>query len=185
MTLAFDDPPDDQRRRRLLWAMPTGIYVLGSTAGPGGPVHLMTHSLAMQASVEPCVVAVSVEATAMTHGLMEATKVAALSVLRRDQRELVRRFVKRVDDVEVLDDGTVVAMAGVAVAVAPSGAPYVAGALGCLDLAVIDARGFASHTVFFCEVTAIAVAPEVLEGPASARTAEVLRMEDTKMNYGG
>lgn len=185
MTLAFTAPLDDQQRRRLLWAMPAGIYVLGSTGGPKGPIHLMTHSLAMQASVEPCVVAVAVEAAARTHRLIEASKVVTLSVLRRDQRELVRRFVKPVDEVDTLDDGTVTAMAGVPVAVAPSGAPYLPEALGCLDLVVVDARPFTSHTVFFCEVTAVAVAPEVLEGPASARLAAVLRMEDTRLNYGG
>jgi flavin reductase (DIM6/NTAB) family NADH-FMN oxidoreductase RutF len=76
-------------------------------------------------------------------------------------------------------------MGGAIVARAPSGAPFLRDALGCLDLRVLDARSFASHTTFFCEVTDVAVSPEVLEGTASARLAEVLRMEDTKMNYGG
>jgi flavin reductase (DIM6/NTAB) family NADH-FMN oxidoreductase RutF len=176
---------DVQHRRRLLWTMPTGIYVLGSARGPEGPLHLMTHSLAVQVATEPCVVALAVEASARTHEYLEASGVAALTVLRRDQRELVRRFVKPIEPAVSPADGAEVSMGGAIVVRAPSGAPFLRDALGCLDLRVLDARRFASHTTFFCEVTDVAVAPEVLEGTASARLAEVLRMEDTKMNYGG
>lgn len=182
--LAFGPQADDAVRRRLLWAMPTGIYVLGATGGAGGPYNLMTHSLAVQVATDPCVVAVAIDVTAKTHGLVAATGVCALSVLRRDDRALVRRFVKPVDDV-AMDDGVPVTMAGETVALSPAGAPYLRGALGCLELRVVSSVPFASHTLYCCEVSAAAADPAVLEGPASARTAEVLRMEDTKMNYGG
>jgi flavin reductase (DIM6/NTAB) family NADH-FMN oxidoreductase RutF len=181
--LAFSSD-DEVARRRLLWAMPTGLYLLGSTAGAQGPYNLMTQSLSVQAAVEPCVVAVVVEAGARTHGYLEASGVAALSVLRRDQRALVRRFVKPVDDVELMGAVPVV-MAGEPVALAPSGAPHLRDAAGVLDLRVIERVSFVSHTLFCCEVTAVAASPAVLAGTASARTAEILRVEDTKMNYGG
>jgi len=183
--LAFEGALDEVRRRRLLWAMPAGLYVLGSTAGDGGPYNLMTHSLAVQAATEPCVVAVAVEAVARTHALLEASGVASLSVLRRDQRALVRRVVKPVDDVTLGADGRPVALAGLAVGLAPSGAPHLLDAAGCLDLRIVERVRFTSHTLFCCEVTGVAVADEVLAGPASQRDVEVLRMEDTKMNYGG
>jgi flavin reductase (DIM6/NTAB) family NADH-FMN oxidoreductase RutF len=183
--LRFDDTRDEATRRRLLWAMPAGIYVLGSAGSATGPFNLMTHSLAVQVAVDPCVLAVSIERVARTHGLVESSGAASLCVLRRDQRALVRRFVKPVDDVVVDDGGAPVSMAGVEVAVAPSGAPYLVDAAGCMDLGVIDRVDFTSHTLFCCEVRAVAVAPAVLEGTASARIAEILRMEDTKMNYGG
>ena len=176
--LAFDatlEPADAiAHRRRLLWAMPTGLYVLGSTVGEEGPYNLMTCNLAVQVATSPCVTAA-----------MRATGVATLCVLRRDQRALVRRFVKPVEDVELDADGRVVALGGAAVALAPSGAPYLTDAAGCLDLRVVATQPFESHTLFCGEVTAAAVAAEVLEGPASARVAEILRMEDTKMSYGG
>jgi flavin reductase (DIM6/NTAB) family NADH-FMN oxidoreductase RutF len=183
--LSFDTASDDARRRRLLWAMPAGIYVLGSTAGDAGPFNLMTHSLAVQAATEPCVVAVAVEVAARTHALLEASGVATLSVLRRDQRTLVRRFVKPVVDVTLDGDGRPVALGGVPVGLAPSGAPHLLDAAGCFDLAVVERVRFASHTLFCCLVTGAAVADEVLEGTASQRTADILRMEDTKMSYGG
>jgi flavin reductase (DIM6/NTAB) family NADH-FMN oxidoreductase RutF len=182
--LAFE-PLDEARRRRLLWAMPTGLYVVGSTRGDGGPYNLMTQSLAVQAATEPCVVALAVEAAALTHAAIEASGVATLCVLRRDQRALVRRFVKPVEDVSYDPGGRPTALGGAEVALAPSGAPYLLDAAGCLDLSVLERVTFTSHTLFCCEVTAVAVADVVLEGPASARTAEILRMEDTKMSYGG
>ncbi|HLK44476.1 MAG TPA: flavin reductase [Acidimicrobiales bacterium] len=183
-TLAFDDPLDAAHRRRLLWAMPTGLYVLGSRDAPGTAWNLMTHSLAVQASVDPCVVAVAVEVGARTHAFIDAASVATLTVLRRDQRALARRFVKPVDDVEVAD-GAPIAMAGVAVALAPSGAPHLSDAAGVLDLVVLERVRFASHTLFCCEVTGVAASAAVLEGTASERLVDVLRMEDTKMSYGG
>jgi flavin reductase (DIM6/NTAB) family NADH-FMN oxidoreductase RutF len=184
-TLAFDAALDATRRRRLLWAMPAGLYVLGSTGGGDGPYNLMTHSLAVQAAVEPCVLAVAVEVAARTHELVEASGVATLSVLRRDQRALVRRFVKPVEDVTRDDEGRLVALSEVAVDLAPSGAPHLVDAAGCLDLRVVEVVRFTSHSLFCCEVAAVAVSDEVLEGTASARLAEILRMEDTKMSYGG
>jgi flavin reductase (DIM6/NTAB) family NADH-FMN oxidoreductase RutF len=183
--LAFDPVLDETRRRRLLWAMPAGLYVLGSTAGGGGPYNLMTHSLAVQAATVPCVVAMAVEASARTHALIEASGVATLSVLRRDQRALVRRFVGPVEDVSLGVDGGPVALAGVAVGLAPSGAPHLLDAAGCLDLRVTARVRFTSHTLFCCEVTGVAVADEVVQGTASSRPVDVLRLEDTKMSYGG
>lgn len=183
--LAFDTVADDARRRRLLWAMPAGLYVLGSTGGEHGPYNLMTHSLAVQAATEPCVVAAAVEVAARTHALLEASGVATLSVLRRDQRALVRRFVKPVEEATLDADGRPTELNSVGVGLAPSGAPHLLDAAGCLDLLVLETVRFASHTLFCCEVTGVAVADEVLAGTASDRTAAILRMEDTKMSYGG
>jgi len=93
--------------------------------------------------------------------------------------------VKPLEDVTLDDEGRPVALGGVAVGLTPSGAPHLRDAVGCLDLRVVERVGFTSHTLFCCEVTGVAVADEVLQGSASERVAEVLRMEDTKMSYGG
>lgn len=185
MTAAYDPDPDGARRRRLLWSMPTGIYVLGSTLGEAGPYNLMTISLVVQAATEPCVLAIAVEASARTHENVAATGTATLSVLRRDQRSLVRKFVKPVSDTVLDDFGSPVSMAGVDVVLAPSGAPCLRDAAGWLDLGVVGRQDFTSHTLFCLEVVGVSVSEPVLAGPASARQFEVLRMEDTKMNYGG
>jgi flavin reductase (DIM6/NTAB) family NADH-FMN oxidoreductase RutF len=93
--------------------------------------------------------------------------------------------VKPVEDVTRDAGGRLAELAGVAVGVAPSGAPHLRDAAGCLDLRVVERVRFVSHTLYCCEVTGVAVADEVLEGAASERHVDVLRMEDTKMNYGG
>jgi flavin reductase (DIM6/NTAB) family NADH-FMN oxidoreductase RutF len=183
--LAFDESDLEVRRRRLLWSMPTGIYLLGSTGGEQGPYNLMTHSLAVQAATEPCVIALSVERSARTHELLLLTSRCALMVLRRDQRAIVRRFVKPVEDVDVDELGRLRALGGEPASLTPSGCPFLTDAAGCLDLRVIERIEFTSHTLFCCEVEAVATTDAVLEGSASARSFEVLRMEDTKMNYGG
>jgi flavin reductase (DIM6/NTAB) family NADH-FMN oxidoreductase RutF len=169
----------------VLWAMPTGLYVLGSTQGASGPWNLMTLNLAVQASVTPPVVALSVERTARTHAYLDASGVAALSLLHREHRAVVRRFVKPVDVVELDGDGRPATMAGEPVALSPSGAPYLCAAAACLDLVVLERVTFDSHTLYCCEVVHVAAGAEVLEGTASERKFDVLRMEDTKMSYGG
>ena len=59
---------DDRLRRRVLWAMPSGLYVVGSAAG--GRANLMTASLAMQVATEPKLVAVAVDVTSVTRALI-------------------------------------------------------------------------------------------------------------------
>jgi len=52
----------DRLRRRVLWKLPTGLYLLGSRAGQRR--NLMTLNWAMQVSVDPKYLAVSVEHSA-------------------------------------------------------------------------------------------------------------------------
>lgn len=159
----------DRLRRRILWALPSGLYVLGSRAG--GRRNLMTLSLAMQACVEPKLVAVSVEAGALTHRLVREGGVFALNILRRQDRAVVRKFVKPLDD-----EGDPASLGGFAVHSAATGAPVLDEAPAWLDCEVRHELPLGSHTVFVGEVVACGGDPEGLE---------VLRMEDTRMSYGG
>jgi len=54
----------DRLRRRVLWKLPTGLYLLGSRAGESR--NLMTLNWAMQVSLDPKYLAVSVEQSAVT-----------------------------------------------------------------------------------------------------------------------
>jgi flavin reductase (DIM6/NTAB) family NADH-FMN oxidoreductase RutF len=82
----------DRLRRRVLWRMPSGIYLLGSAAH--GRRNLMTHNLAMQVATEPKLLAVSVRADALTHELVQEGRVFSLCFLNRQDRALVRGFTK-------------------------------------------------------------------------------------------
>lgn len=192
-----EDPDTyDRRRRRVLWLLPTGLYVVGSRAGDKR--NLMTVSWVTQVALTPKLVGMAVEATALTHELISEGGVFALSILPRDQRELVRRFAKPVGDVSVDDNGSGT-MQGAAVRAATTGAPILEMAVAWLDCEVRHRLALGSHTWFAGEVVdcdfAPAGPPAPVEMPGAdpgdvpatpgAKTMEVLRMEDTRMNYGG
>lgn len=158
----------DRLRRRILWSLPTGLYVLGGQAG--GRRNLMTLNWATQVSTDPKLVAVSVEAGAVTHGLVADGGAFSLNVLDREDRAVVRRFVKPLDD-----DGRPDELAGFPVRTATTGVPILAQARAWLDCRVWETVGCGSHTLFVGEVVDCGGEP----GEA------VLRMEDTRMSYGG
>jgi flavin reductase (DIM6/NTAB) family NADH-FMN oxidoreductase RutF len=165
-----DDGAYDRLRRRVLWKMPSGLYLLGSRAG--GVRNLMTLNWASQLALQPKLVGVSVEREALSHRLVQEGGVFSLSLIHRDERAVVRRFVKpAVDDEEA---GT---LAGQAVRRARTGAPILASAVAWLDCEVRQSLEVGSHTLFVGEV--------VDSGFGGDEDADVLRMEDTRMNYGG
>lgn len=160
----------DRLRRRVLWRLPMGLYLLGSRAGERR--NLMTLNWAMQVAVEPKQVAVSVERKALTHELVEAGGAFSLSLVARRDRAVVRRFVKPAEH-----DAEHRTLTGVAYRQATTGAPVPELAVAWLDCAVRSSLGVGSHTLFVGEV--------VDAGVRGDEEAEVLRMEDTKMSYGG
>src|SRR5688500_18929937 len=90
------DPAEyDKVRRRVLWAMPYGLYVLGSRAG--ARCNGMTVSFVSQVATNPKLVGVGVLKDAVTHELIVAGEVFALSLLDREDKAIVRKFVKPVD----------------------------------------------------------------------------------------
>lgn len=160
----------DRLRRRVLWKLPSGLYLLGSRAGARR--NLMTLNWAGQLATEPKLIGVSVERDAVTHELLEGGGVFALSILRREDRAVVRRFVKPAEDDPVA--GT---LSGQAVREAVTGAPILAAAAAWLDCRVQHRVALGSHTLWVGEV--------VDAGFGGDEDAEILRMEDTRMSYGG
>lgn len=165
------DPEDyDRLRRRVLWKMPSGLYLLGSRADSRR--NLMTCNWASQLSLEPKLVGVSVERAALTQELISSGGAFAVSILARDDRALVRRFVKPADDDPVA--GT---LSGQPVRAAVTGAPILAAAAAWIDCELRQTVDCGSHRLFIGEVVGADFgAPE---------DTGVLRMEDTRMNYGG
>jgi flavin reductase (DIM6/NTAB) family NADH-FMN oxidoreductase RutF len=168
-----DDQKDeyDRLRRRVLWKMPSGLYVVGSTDGAERR-NGMTMNWVTQLSFDPKLVGVSVEQTAVTHELIEAGGCFALSIVDREDRAIVRKFTKPVE----------VDLAGKTLNGFPfveriTGAPILAQAVAYLDCAVRDRMAVGHHTLFLGEVVDTAFLGD--------EEADVLRMEDTRMNYGG
>ena len=159
----------------MLWSLTTGLYLVGSRSGD--EVNLMTANLVVQVSMEPKLVAVALERESVTARLVRAGEAFTLTVLARADRDVVRRFVKPVVEVERAPDGTVTSMSGRAVEeVGPGRVPVLASKAAYLLCRLERVDELGSHDLYIGEVT------EVGGEPAEA---EVLRMEDTRMHYGG
>lgn len=168
------DPDEyDRLRRRVLWKMPSGLYVVGSRSADGTKCNLMTLNWAMQVSFDPKWVGIGVEHEALTHQLIEAGGVFSLCLIDRDDRAIVRKFTKPVD-VDLVArtlngfpyiDGPV------------TGAPVLAQSVAYVECEVRQPVTVGNHTLFLGEI----VNSAFLKDEAT----EILRMEDTRMNYGG
>src|SRR5437868_12408179 len=91
------DPDEyDRLRRRVLWKMPSGLYIVGST-DKGERRNGMTLNWASQVSFEPKWLGVAVEHEAFTHELITAAGVLALCLVDREDRAIVRKFTKPVE----------------------------------------------------------------------------------------
>jgi flavin reductase (DIM6/NTAB) family NADH-FMN oxidoreductase RutF len=166
------DPDEyDRLRRRVLWTMPSGLSVVGSTDGVDRR-NLMTLNWATQLSFEPKLLGISVENEAYTHELIEAGGVFSLCIIDREDRAIVRKFTKPVD--VDLDAST---LNGFAVHTRTTGAPVLDQSSAFLDCVVRDRVATGDHTLFIGEI--------VDAGFLKDEGTEVLRMEDTRMNYGG
>jgi len=163
----------DRQRRRVLWALPTGLYLIGSRFEDA--LNLMTANLVVQVCLEPKLVAVALEDDSVTADLVTRSGAFTVSLLARQDRDVVRRFVKPVHEVVRSDEGAVVSMAGHDVReVGPTRLPVLAAAAGYVECTLVRRDELGSHTLFIGEVSDVGGEP-----------ADVLRMEDTRMHYGG
>src|SRR5262245_27407468 len=90
------DPDEyDRLRRRVLWKMPSGLYVVGSRAGERR--HAMTLNFASQLSFDPKLIGIGVERDAFTRELISAGGAFALCLIDREDRAIVRKFTKPVE----------------------------------------------------------------------------------------
>ncbi len=171
--------------------MPTGLFVVGSRAG--AERNLMTGNWVMQVATAPKLVGVAVETGSVTRRLIESGGGFAVSILPRSARAVVRRFVKPAESVVTDPAGVALSIQGEPVQEVAGGLPRLAMArawLACEVRHVLDWQGDAgpdgaSHVFVVGEVVDAGEA-EVAPGDGTADGADaVLRMEDTRMNYGG
>ena len=160
----------DKLRRRVLWRMPSGLFVIGS--GRGDRLNLMTANWVTQVSFDPKLVAVSVEKTALTHELIREGRAFSVNIVSRVDRAIVRKFTKPVEVDTVANT-----LNGFPFHAARTGAPVLDQAVAYVDCEVRQEVEVGNHTLFLGEVVDSAFQQD--EG------IEILRMEDTRMSYGG
>jgi flavin reductase (DIM6/NTAB) family NADH-FMN oxidoreductase RutF len=161
----------DRLRRRVLWTMPSGLYVIGST-DKADRRNGMTANWVTQLSFDPKLVGVSIEHEALTHELIEAGGCFSVCILDREDRAIVRKFTKPVDvdlAAKTLNEFPYVERA--------TGAPILAQSASFLDCDVRERVAVGGHTLFIGEV--------LDSGFLKDEATPILRMEDTRMNYGG
>ena len=160
----------DRLRRRVLWSLPYGLYIVGSRAGERR--NGMTINFVSQVSMNPKLMGIGVEAEAVTHELITEGGVFALNTISREDRAIVRKFTK---PVEV--DAEASTLNGFPFHDGLTGAPILDQAVAYVDCEVRQALELGDHTLFIGEV--------VDAGFQADEDTDVLRMEDTRMNYGG
>ena len=161
----------DKLRRRVLWKMPSGLYVLGTTDGADRR-NGMTINWVTQVSFAPKLVAIGVEQAAFTHELLLARGVFAVNVVSQDDRAIVRKFTKPVDV-----DLAAKTLNGFPFHDGVTGAPILDQCVAYVDCEVRQQFEFGDHTLFVGEV--------VDAGFQTDEDTPVLSMQDTRMNYGG
>jgi flavin reductase (DIM6/NTAB) family NADH-FMN oxidoreductase RutF len=181
-----------------MWSIPNGLFVLGTIAQ--STRNMMTVSWVSQVATEPKLVGVGVESGSRSRDLIQRGEVFSLSFIPTADRHVVRRFVKPVDEEEIDIDGEsgIGSIRGEAVIAAFTGAPILRRSAGWLDCRLRHGLDLGSHFWFVGEVMDVGEAPThlhedpesssdaaVSEGAGSGDNVEVLRIQQTRMNYGG
>ena len=160
-------PLDDELLNKVTWRIPNALALVGSAAG--GTRNAMTTSWITQLSMEPVLIGVGVDNTALTHRLITEGRAFSVNLWRSDDTKVFIKFSK-----PATDDGTT--LNGWAVHAETTGAPVFDGALAWMDCAVRDSIDFGTHTLFVGEIVAATLNDD------AARAAAV---SDTRMKYGG
>jgi flavin reductase (DIM6/NTAB) family NADH-FMN oxidoreductase RutF len=165
------DPEEyDKLRRRVLWSMPSGLFVIGSRSGDER--NAMTANWVTQLSFDPKVVGVSVEHGALTHRLISEGRAFSVNLVDREDRAIVRKFTKPVED-----DREARTLNGFTYHDARTGVPVLDQAAAWIDCSLQQRVELGGHTLFVGEV--------IDAGFQKPEQTGILRMEDTRMNYGG
>jgi flavin reductase (DIM6/NTAB) family NADH-FMN oxidoreductase RutF len=133
----------------------------------------MTANWITQVSFEPKLVAVSVEKEAVTHTLIAESNAFAVNTVDREDRAIVRKFTKPVEG-----DDAAHTLNGFPFHDGPStGAPILDQAIAFIECDVRSTVDVGGHSLFIGEIVNAAFQKD--------EATPVLRMEDTRMNYGG
>jgi flavin reductase (DIM6/NTAB) family NADH-FMN oxidoreductase RutF len=168
----LDEADRDRLRRRVFWSMPAGLYLIGSR--DGDRLNFMTASWVVQLATEPKLLGVGVETSALTLELIRAGGAFTVGTIAREDRAMIRKFVKPVKPEDVEAGSTV---HGFPYGLSESGAPLLEDAVGWFDCQFDQEMELGSHSLVVGRVLAA--------GFNRPEDTPLLRMEDTRMNYGG
>ena len=155
----------------LTWKIPNALALVGSRSGDEW--NAMTTSWITQLSMEPVLIGVGVDNTAVTHRLISEGGAFSVNLWSADDTKTFVKFSKPAAMTQG-DGGRM--LNGRAVREAPSGVPVFDDAAAWMDCSVRHAFDLGTHTLFVGELTSGAVLDD---------DARVASMSDTRMKYGG
>ena len=158
---------DDELLNKVTWKIPNALALVGSRAGDER--NAMTASWITQLSMEPVLIGVGVDNTAVTHRLITEGGSFTVNLWDAEDTKVFVKFSK-----PAVDDGAT--LNGRPVRPATSGAPIFEEAVAWLDCAVRHSLDLGTHTLFI---------GEVLDAGLQRDDARAASMSDTRMKYGG
>jgi flavin reductase (DIM6/NTAB) family NADH-FMN oxidoreductase RutF len=158
---------EDELLNKVTWKIPNALALVGSRAGDER--NAMTTSWITQLSMEPVLIGVGVDNSAVTHRLITAGGSFTINLWDAADTRVFVKFSKPASD-----DGN--SLNGRPVRAGTSGAPIFDEAIAWLDCVVRHQLDLGSHTLFVGEVVDAAIRDDEAR-PAS--------MNDTRMKYGG
>jgi len=159
----------DETLNRVLWKIPNVLCLIGASSGDES--NGMTASWVTQVSMEPVLVAVSVDRRAVTHRLIAEGGAFSVNLWSREDTRPFVSFSK-----PARREGN--ALNGRPMRTGATGAPIFEEAIAFLDCRLRQAVDCGTHTLFLGEVVDCGFQHDGEDAP-------VARMEDTRMHYGG
>ncbi len=163
------DSVDDELLNRVTWKIPNALALIGSRSGDEW--NGMTASWITQVSMEPVLIAVGVDNTAVTHRLITAGGSFTVNLWSSDDTKVFVKFSK-----PATFDADAMTLNGRSVRTGSTGAPIFTESVAWLDCLVRGAHDLGTHTLFVGEVVDAGINDD--ERRAAA-------MSDTRMKYGG
>lgn len=161
------DPLEDEVVNRVCWKIPNALVLIGSAAGEEW--NAMTTTWVTQLSMEPVLIGVGVDNTAVTHRLISTGGAFTVNLWSSSDTKVFVKFSK-----PATREGNT--LNGWPVSTAPSGVPIFDDAIAWMDCAVRHSIDLGTHTLFVGELTAT----ELRDPDAIAASTR-----DTRMKYGG
>src|SRR3954464_15311590 len=150
-------PLDDELLNRVTWKIPNALALVGSRAGDER--NAMTTSWITQLSMEPVLIGVGVDNSAVTHRLISDGGSFTVNLWNAEDTRVFVKFSK-----PATDDGTT--LNGRPVHAATTGAPVFDEAVAWMDGEVRHPLDLGTHTLYGGEVVGAALVDEAAR-PAS------------------
>jgi flavin reductase (DIM6/NTAB) family NADH-FMN oxidoreductase RutF len=160
---------DDELLNRVTWKIPNALALVGSHAGDEW--NGMTTSWITQVSMEPVLVGVAVDNSAVTHRLIAAAGSFTVNLWSSEDTRPLVKFSK-----PATYDAAASTLNGRPVRTEATGAPVFDDAIAWMDCTVRATTDYGTHTFFVGEIVAAGIVDDESR-PAA--------MSDTRMKYGG